>query len=82
MHLCEINYPWELSSVGMIFFRKYLFRFILPQIARIFTDFLLLGQQLLADEWMCRTHEINQCRVNYRPPLSPPKVGRTGLSAS
>ena len=27
--------------------------FILPQIARIFTDFLLLEQQLLADEWMC-----------------------------
>ena len=38
--LWEINYPWELSSVGMIFFRKYLFRFILPQIAQIFTDFL------------------------------------------
>ena len=37
----------------MIFFRKNLFRFILPQIARIFTDFLLLEQQLLADEWMC-----------------------------
>ena len=31
--------------------------FILPQIARIFTDFLLLGQQLLADEWMCSPQE-------------------------
>ena len=36
------NNLWELNSfVGMIFFRKYLFRFILPQIAQIFTDFLL-----------------------------------------
>ena len=30
---------------------------ILPQIARIFTDFLLPGQQLLADEWMCSPQE-------------------------
>ncbi len=34
VHLWEL---WELnSSVGMIIFRKYLFRFILPQIAQIF----------------------------------------------
>ena len=40
VHPCN---PWEInSSVEMIFFRKYLFRFILPQIAQIFTDFLLL----------------------------------------
>ena len=50
--LWEINYPW-----GRLFFRKSLFRFMLPQIARIFTDFLLLGQQLLADEWMCSPQE-------------------------
>ena len=31
--------------------------FILPQIAQIFTDFLLLEQQLLADEWMCSPQE-------------------------
>ena len=59
----KINHPWDTreSSVGMILFRKYLFRFILPQIAQIFTDFLLLGQQLLADEWMCSPHGNNLC---------------------
>ena len=46
-NLCSCNLwelyssVWTISSVGMIFFRKYLFRFILPQIAQIFTDFLL-----------------------------------------
>ena len=69
--------------------------FILPQMAQIFTDFLLLGQQLLADEWMCSPHGNNLCGVSYRPPLLPLKWGgqvclpleramiwRTGLSAS
>ena len=48
----RLIHPW-----GRLFFRKSLFRFMLPQIARIFTDFLLLGQQLLADEWMCSPQE-------------------------
>ena len=52
----RLIHPW-----GMIFFRKYLFRFILPQIAQIFTDFLLRRQQLLADEWMCSTDGKDLC---------------------
>ena len=44
---------------------------MLPQITRIFTDFLLLEQQLLADEWMCSplgiicVHQWNPWEIIY-----------------